>query len=204
MECKVSIFTLSASWSNSTFYLLNALLLLHLSLFYIDSSAKRMLEEIKSNQYTELINVETGRYYTNLKQMIDEAKNLGCGALVNCTGLGSKQLCNDHAMVGARGVLLHFDRTSCVWKHDDNKETNDSSDVKDSVIMIESPPFGSDAKPCYMIPRGDVIAVGGTYLEGDGEVSIRSKERETIIGNADAMGIDTNNSKPIGSWVGHR
>ena len=55
-----------------------------------------------------------------------------------------------------------------------------------------------------MIPRGDIIAVGGTYLEGDGEKSIRNSERERIMQNAHIMGIDIDKTKPVGEWVGFR
>ncbi|KAL7470162.1 hypothetical protein ACHAXS_010393 [Conticribra weissflogii] len=164
-----------------------------------------MLDEIKSNQHTKLVNVETGKYYSNLDEMVDEAKILGCDILVNCTGLGSQKLCNDNSMIGARGVLMQYDRTSCIWDghHEESDCVTDAS-LQDSVIMIESPPYGSETHPCYMIPRGDIIAVGGTYLEGDGETNVRSEERDKILKNARVMGIDTEKSRPIGNWVGYR
>ncbi len=164
-----------------------------------------MLDEIKSNQHTKLVNVETGKYYSNLDEMVDEAKKLGCDILVNCTGLGSQKLCNDNSMIGARGVLMQYDRTSCIWDghHEESDCVTDAS-LQDSVIMIESPPYGSETHPCYMIPRGDIIAVGGTYLEGDGETNVRSEERDKILKNARVMGIDTEKSRHIGNWVGYR
>eukprot|EP00957_Ditylum_brightwellii_P022212 1676060-Ditylum_brightwellii.AAC.1 len=60
---------------------------------------------------TEDVNVKTGKYYATVREMINEAINLGCDTVVNCTGLGSRDLCSDPTVVGARGVLLHFDRT---------------------------------------------------------------------------------------------
>lgn len=164
-----------------------------------------MLEEIKSNQLTKLVDVETGKFYSNLNEMIDEAKNLGCDILVNCTGLGSQKLCKDNTMVGARGVLMQYDRKSCIWDgHHEESDCDKNVSLQDSVIMIESPPFGSETHPCYMIPRGDIIAVGGTYLEGDGEPNVRSEEIAQILENARVMGISTTNTNPIGNWVGYR
>jgi len=164
-----------------------------------------MLEEIKSNQLTKLVDVETGKFYLNLNEMIDEAKNLGCDILVNCTGLGSQKLCNDNTMIGARGVLRQYDRQSCIWDgHHEESDCDTNVSLQDSVVMIESPPFGSETHPCYMIPRGDIIAVGGTYLEGDGEANVRSEERKQILENARVMGINTEKSNPIGNWVGYR
>ncbi|KAL7537363.1 hypothetical protein ACHAXR_007768 [Thalassiosira sp. AJA248-18] len=161
-----------------------------------------MLEEVKSNQYTDHVDVETNKRYSSINEMIEEAKARGCDGLVNCTGMGSKQLCGDTSLVGARGVLLHYDRASCVRR--EKQEYMTTNVVKDSVILIEEEPFGSETMPCYMIPRGDIIAVGGTYLEGDEESSIRQCERERIMNNAHIMGIDTDKSKAAGEWVGFR
>ena len=126
--------------------------------------------------------------------------------MINCTGLGSKELCNDTSLVGARGILLHYDRSSCVWmeNEDQQSESISSDGLKDSVILIEEPPFGSETHPCYRIPRGNIIAVGGTYLEGDNTTDIRELEREKIIENAQSMGIDIHKSKPVSEWVGFR
>jgi len=165
-----------------------------------------MLEEIETNQYTDHVDIETNKYYTTIEEMIDEAKALGCDGLVNCTGMGSKQLCNDNSLVGARGVLLHYDRASCVWreKQEPVSTEKNAEAMQDTVILIEEPPYGSETMPCYMIPRGDVIAVGGSYLEGDEERSIRQTERERVIENAQAMGMDVEKSKHVGEWVGFR
>ena len=143
------------------------------------------------------MNVETNKHYSTLEEMIREAKNIGCDGLVNCTGLGSRQLCGDESLVGARGVLLQYDRASCSW-------AEKGEEKQESVILIEEPPFGSETTPCYMIPRGDIIAVGGTYLEGDEERSVRESERQALLENARIMGIDTSKSKPVGDWVGFR
>ena len=162
-----------------------------------------MLEEIKSSQYTDHVDVETDKYYKTMEEMIEEARAQGCDGIVNCTGMGSKQLCGDTSLVGARGILLQYDRGTCKWRQDSCLD-GVSGGVKDSVILIEEPPLGSETTPCYMIPRGDIIAVGGTYLEGDKEVSIRQSERERVLENARSMGIDVVKSTPKSEWVGFR
>ena len=159
---------------------------------------KHMLDEIKAHEYTNHVDVETNKHYTTIEEMVQDAMKLGCDGVVNCTGLGSSQLCNDSQLVGARGILLHYDRASCEWTE------NEQQDMKESVVLIEEHPFGSDSHPCYMIPRGDIIAVGGSYLEGDTEGSIRKDEREMLLTNAQRMGIDIDKSKPINEWVGRR
>lgn len=159
-----------------------------------------MLDQVKSNQYTDHVDVETNKYYGTIEEMVLEAKAMGCDGLINCTGMGSKHLCNDNTLVGARGVLLHYSRRSCKWIN-----AKGSGDTKrDAVILIEEEPFGSETMPCYMIPRGEVIAVGGTYLEGDQEKEIRPAEIERLMENAHKMGINVEESKPVGEWVGFR
>lgn len=154
-----------------------------------------MVQEVESSEYAEDVNFDSNEY-TDIQEMVEDAKKYGCDSLVNCTGLGSRELCADASLVGARGVLLQFDRTSCHW--DIQPESNDS------VIMIEDPPFGSETAPSYMIPRGNIIAVGGTYLEGDVERAIRPDEMAKIMQNARTMGINVEKTKSPDQWVGFR
>lgn len=157
--------------------------------------AKHMVKELETSEYTEEIRFDEEKC-NSIQEMINAAKKFGCDSLVNCTGLGSRHVCSDESLVGGRGVLLQFHRASCEW--------DIQPDSKDSVIMIEDPPLGSETAPCYMIPRGNVIAVGGTYLKGDEENEIRSDEMKKILQNARRMGINTDKSKPSGQWVGFR
>jgi hypothetical protein len=55
-----------------------------------------------------------------------------------------------------------------------------------------------------MIPRGDILAVGGSYLVGDEKMVIRASERGRILDNAQNMGIDTKKSMCVSEWVGFR
>jgi D-amino-acid oxidase len=128
---------------------------------------------------------------------------LGCDAVVNCTGLGAAKLCHDHKLVGARGILLSFDRKACV-RRTAISEGLYGPNKHDAVIMTEEEPWGTDEAPAYMIPRGDSIVVGGSYLEGDTEPSIRPEERERLLRNADQLGIDIDKSTPSSEWTGFR
>ena len=154
-----------------------------------------MVEELEASEYTEDINFSS-KEYANIQGMVNDAKKFECDSLVNCTGLGSKLLCGDSSLVGARGVLLLFDRSSCEW--------DVQPESKDSVVMIEDPPIGSQTAPCYMIPRGNLIAVGGTYLEGDNEKNIRPEEMTKLMQNARFMGINADESNRPKEWVGFR
>lgn len=160
-----------------------------------------MLQEIKVHENANFINVETNKYFKSMNEIVTEARTLGCDGVVNCTGLGSRALCIDDAVVGARGVLLHYHRYNpSLWR----VASKENNRMKDAAVTIEEEPFGSETTPCYMIPRGDTIVVGGTYLVGDEEECVRETERKMILQNAQTLGIDTTNNEPIGEWVGFR
>lgn len=170
-------------------------ILFHFNSFPALIFTQHLVEELQSSEYTEDINFD-GVKFASIQEMINEAKKHGCDSLVNCTGLGSKTVCGDESLIGARGILIQFDRASCYW--------DVQPESKDSVIMIEEPPFGSATQPCYMIPRGNIIAVGGTYLEGDSEKEIRAEEMTKMMQNASRMGINTDESMSPNQWVGFR
>jgi D-amino-acid oxidase len=170
------------------------------------SMLQAMLDEVVSR--TNDVNVNTRDYYESIPQVLEEASKMDCDAVVNCTGLGASALCHDTQMIGGRGVLLLYDRESCVRlphpKGEDPLLMAPPQQLHDACVMIESPPWGSNEYPCYLIVRRNTIVVGGTYLEGDEEASMRPDERERLLENARILGIDTGASKPMGEWVGHR
>ncbi len=125
-----------------------------------------MLDEIKAHPLTEDINVdmEDGGF-VSMEDMLKHAHELQCDTLINCTGLGSKKLCNDDAMIGGRGILLHYDR-NCQRKNFDGSNGELTNDV---AILMESGRWGTSItpeNPAYIIPRGDVLVVGRAYHEG--------------------------------------
>jgi D-amino-acid oxidase len=168
---------------------------------------EHMLAKLVSMQVD--VNVETGRVYESIDQVCRDAKELGCDTVVNCTGLGSRDLMQDNSIVGARGILLKLDRASCTrlpsitGSLSDN--VDDEGDVgQDVVITAEEEPWGTANYPCYMIPRGDTIVVGGSYIEGDYRQEITDQERKQLVQNAELMGIDMSKAKITGEWVGFR
>jgi D-amino-acid oxidase len=157
-----------------------------------------MLQEVKSKAVD--VNVETGIEYESIEHLLEDAKSLGCDGVVNCTGLGAKQLCDDDKLVGARGVLLHYNRQDCV-RRQDILYREDGQDVN---ILTEDEPWGSEDMPCYTIARGNTIVVGGSYLKGDTEPNLRKDEHTKLLENARLLGIDTEHSSPEGTWAGFR
>lgn len=174
---------------------------------------ENFLDELtKSSNSTNIgkadVNVETGVYYQSEEDLFEEAKNLGCDAIVNCTGMGASELCEDSQLIGARGVLLKYNRDAC--KRLDDKEDGDRSlsagmdQLHDACIFADEAPWGTPDYPSYMIVRGEEIVIGGTCLKGDTETKIRPQERARLLETARLFGIDTNACKPKEEWVGFR
>jgi D-amino-acid oxidase len=164
-----------------------------------------MLEHLlhQVQQGAQHCNVETGIEYESVQEMQETAKSFGCTAVVNCTGLGSRELCQDDEVVGARGILLNFDRKAVVRRQAVMEGTY-GDNLHDAVICTDDAPWGTETEPCYLIPRGDRIVVGGSYLEGDAEESIRHAERERLMQNAVKLGIDIEKSGVATEWTGFR
>ena len=163
-----------------------------------------LLQQIQTSDTADAkVNVETGHEYESIAEMRERAANLGCDTVVNATGLASTHICNDAEMVGARGIVLQFHRASCVRRLPVGQGPY-GENMHDAVVLAEEPPWGNETTPAYLIPRGDTILIGGTYLEGDGEESIRDAERERLLQNAERFGIDVSASRLSGEWVGFR
>ncbi len=163
---------------------------------------QHMLERIENDSNAD-VKVETGEYYESIDHVLETARSLGCNKILNATGLGARSLCQDNQVVGARGVLLHYDRKSCI-RIPDIDETEHGAMANDAVVIAEQPPWGSEELPSYIIPRGDIIVAGGSYLEGDTELEIRPEERRRLLQNARNLGIDTEKVHPHGEWTGFR
>ena len=72
------------------------------------------------------------------------------------------------------------------------------------VVTNENPPLASDELPSYVIPRGDVIVCGGTYLEGDLNDHVPFEESERIKKCAEVLCPPLASQEPISTWVGFR
>ncbi len=158
-----------------------------------------MLEKVKSHPLTKESDINTSTTYKSLEEIVNDAKLLGCDAIVNCSGLGAASLCDDSSTVGGRGALLHYNRT-CERRVDFTRNNND----KDACILTEEGEWGTFDEPCYMIPRGDVLVIGGSCKENNLETDILEDERNRLEKNAWNLGVDTKKATPVDSWVGWR
>ena len=89
----------------------------------------------------------------------------GCAALVNCSGLGSHALCGDGSMVAGRGGVAHYSRRRLREEQAAGTAGREGPPAWTAVVISESGHFASDSYPAYVIPRGDVYVVGGSYIE---------------------------------------
>lgn len=91
------------------------------------------------------------------------------GLVVNCTGLGSRELCNDTDVLPVRG----------------------------QIALLAPQPMGAivvDADtPTYVVPRADGCVVGGTYERGEAEETTDPAAIAAILERAPGLapGIDT-------------
>ena len=159
---------------------------------------EHMLSQIEKDEKAN-VDVETGMVYESVDHMIDTARELDCNAVVNCTGLGSQHVLSDSELVGARGILHYYDRENCPRRPEISQMLR-----HDAIIMTEDAPWGTDTMPCYMIPRGKDIAVGGSYIEHDTETEVREHETKRLLSNAALLGIDIEKTKPKSTWTGFR
>ena len=101
--------------------------------------------------------------------------------IVNCCGLGGRDLCNDRELRPVRGQV---------------------------VYIKQDPGFGRfDQKPetlTYTIPRRDVTVLGGTAQKDDWEENIRPEDTETILSKCEELWPELNRENIVGTAVGLR
>lgn len=101
--------------------------------------------------------------------------------IVNCCGLGGKELCDDDSLEPVRGQI---------------------------VYTTQDPGFGRfDQRPeslIYTIPRRDVTVLGGTAQRGDWDENIRDEDTEAILRKCESLWPELDRSMVVGVSVGLR
>lgn len=112
-------------------------------------------------------------------ESLDELTNT-FDVVINCSALGSRNLCNDDTIIPVRGQVGLLAPLDNMFIYLDNE------------------------KPLYIVPRKDAVIIGGTYEEG---IEIDETEPATIIrllNNAyDAFPL-LKKQQVLGSWAGLR
>lgn len=91
-------------------------------------------------------------------QSLDEAL-AAAPRVVNCTGLGARELCGDRELRAVRGQVVVVDRIAGV-----------DARIDDTA-----------AQPFYVIPRGDELVLGGTAQDGDERLAPDPADTRAIL-----------------------
>ena len=101
-------------------------------------------------------------------------------AVVNCTGLASRSLCNDDELIPVRGQVALL------------------SPVQNMPIFLDN------EMPLYVVPRQDAVIIGGTYEEHVEEAITESATIARLLQNAYDTLPHLRSTKVIGDWAGLR
>lgn len=100
--------------------------------------------------------------------------------IINCTALGSRELCSDDSVIPVRGQVV-------------------------LIATGEHPVFYLDNEmPLYVVPRKDAIILGGTYEVGISEETTEPAALTGILTNAYAVFPEFRDHAILGSWAGIR
>jgi len=114
------------------------------------------------------------------KEIKNFAELKGFDIIINCSALGSRELCKDNMLVPVRGQVALL-------------SPKPNQDI-----------FLDNETPLYIVPRKDAIIVGGTYEEGIETETIEPQTIERILANAYKVFPELQQQKLIGSWAGLR
>ena len=116
-----------------------------------------------------------------ISQRVTDMAHLGGDVIVNCSGLGSRELCEDEDLEPVRGQIVYLDQDPGFGRFDQRPE---------SLI--------------YTIPRRDLTVLGGTAQIGDWDESIRKDDTEHILLKCQSLWPELDRSRIIGVSVGLR
>ena len=100
--------------------------------------------------------------------------------IINCCGLGSKDLTDDNELFAVRGQVALL------------------APKEISYIFLDND------KPLYIVPRKDAIIVGGTYEENVYEEKTQEETLKILIKNVIEINPELASQPLIGSWAGLR
>eukprot|EP00890_Picochlorum_soloecismus_P006657 jgi/Picsp_1/816/NSC_04305-R1_d-aspartate oxidase len=104
--------------------------------------------------------------------------------VVNCTGLGARELFKDESMFAIRGHVL---RVKAPWvRHHVESHSLD------------------ETRPAYIIPNTDTVVLGGTKDVGNEDTESREEERREIFDQCKAIVPSLEGAEVVSSWVGLR
>jgi len=116
-----------------------------------------------------------------ITQNVKKISDLPGDLIVNCCGIGGRELCQDKDLEPVRGQIVYIKQDPGFGRFDQRPE---------SLI--------------YTIPRRDVTVLGGTAQRGDWDESIREDDTEEILTKCESLWPELDRSKIVGVSVGLR
>lgn len=102
------------------------------------------------------------------------------GLVVNCSGLGARELAHDGTVRAARGQVVHV------------------------ATVPDVPCLCDEDEMIYVLPREDVIVVGGSYEPGNDSEDVDPAQSESLLGRAAALVPQLAGAEIVGAHVGLR
>ena len=115
------------------------------------------------------------------QRFVTELSEIDGDWIVNCVGLGARELCDDEDVRPARGQILFIEQDPGIGHYDQQPETL-----------------------TYTIPRSDVTVLGGTAQIDDWGLEIRDEDNEMILKKVEAIWPEVDRKRIVGGTVGLR
>jgi len=116
-----------------------------------------------------------------VQSFVGDLSEVSGEVVVNCVGLGARELCGDEEVRPARGQVIFIDQDPGIGHFDQQPETL-----------------------TYTIPRSDVTVLGGTAQVDDWGMDIRAEDNDLILSKVEALWPELDRSRIIGGAVGLR
>ena len=116
-----------------------------------------------------------------VQSFVEDLNEVSGEVVVNCVGLGARELCDDEDVRPARGQVIFIDQDPGIGHFDQQPETL-----------------------TYTIPRSDVTVLGGTAQIDDWGMDIRPEDYDLILSKVEALWPQLDRSKIVGGAVGLR
>ena len=116
-----------------------------------------------------------------VQSFVEDLSEVSGEVIVNCVGLGARELCGDEEVRPVRGQVIFIDQDPGIGHFDQQPETL-----------------------TYTIPRSDVTVLGGTAQVDAWGMDIRAEDDDLILSKVEALWPELDRSRIIGGAVGLR
>jgi D-amino-acid oxidase len=129
--------------------------------------------------------VEMSRHLTALEPPVIVRRTITTlddlpGVVVNCTGLGARELAADPTLVAARGQVVHV------------------------TTVPGMPCLCDEDRMVYILPRPDLTIVGGSYEPGNDDDAVDPVETRSLLARGSALAPQIAAAEVLGARVGLR